>query len=92
MVRKMMRRQWPPQGSYACSVVFRGAQRALAVGAGDRCAFSPGRNNFLLVTVPINFPVIRVAIQVAKNNKGASTQLNPFLFLVELARIELAAS
>ena len=88
----MMRRQWPSQGSYASSVMFRGARHALAVGAGDRCAFSPGRNNFLQVTVLIHFPVIRGAIPRARNNKGASTQLDPLLFLVELARIELAAS
>ncbi len=76
----MMRRHWPSQGSYACVVVFRGARHALAVGAGDRCAFSPGRNNFLLVTVPISFPVINGDFPKPKTIKGQAHSLTPFHF------------
>ncbi len=79
----------PPQGGYARSVVFRGAQRLCAVGAEDQCAFSSGGNNFLRVTdlkaYPLSggYPVVQKRVELA---------LNPSVFMVELARIELAAS
>ena len=75
-----MRRQWPSQGSYASSIVFLGARHALAVGAGDRCAFSPGRNNFLLVTVPMHFPGIGGLSKRPRTIKGQAHSLAPVSF------------
>ena len=77
MVRKMMRRLWPSQGSYARSIVFLGAWHALAVGAGDRCAFSPDRNNFLLVTVPVQLPIIGGLSKKPITIKGQAHSLAP---------------
>ncbi len=61
-----------------------------AVGAEDQCAFSPGGNNFLRVSESESGPVIGVAFRAVK--KRVKLALNPSLFMVELARIELAAS
>ena len=50
------------------------------------------RNNFLLVTLSKNLFPIKGPLLGRHRKKGLSKQLNPLLFLVELARIELAAS
>ena len=76
----MTRRQWPSQFSYASSKVFLGARQTLTVGAGDRCAFSPGRNNVPLVTVPIHFPFIGGQSKEPKIKKGQAHSLAPIDF------------
>ena len=85
-----MRRCYSPQGGYSGSVVFRGAPQVLKSARRDSCAYSSGGNNVLPVTEPVLGPY-RVD-ERAVQKKGVELMLNPLIFMVELARIELAAS